>query len=149
MSPHPPSLGSEYRQLLRTLSKVLNVLFSIFGAGGAAYAAATSTGWARSEGLVLAIVVAVVVGVAELGLWLIYARRGAVRRVEEGQRRVRENTGSARLPGTEAVPLELEENAQDDEARVLAELGEDAAPIPPPKTNIRLRRRAIGAKDEN
>ena len=131
---------------------MLNVLFSIFGAGGAAYAAAKSTGWTAHHAILLAVVVGAVVGVADLGLLWIYSRRKRDKAVREAAIRVRENRGSGKEKGSEEKEITLPDDMLALEAEVEKELekdmGKDDVPtsVIPTKsttTNIRLRRRAL------
>lgn len=144
MSVTPPSLGSEYRQLMRQLSNVLNVLFSIFGCGGAAYVAAvTGGGWAREPAILLAVIVGFVVGMADVGLIFLYKRRLTIERRAAAERRVKENKGSAAIG--EGTVLELDEDKVAELERELAEEGPvDIVPAPSGSgRSIRLRRRAL------
>ncbi|KAL1408812.1 hypothetical protein Q8F55_005626 [Vanrija albida] len=147
MSPRPASFGPEYRKVGRQLATVLNVLFSVFGLGGAAYVAATTGGgWTRAQGLLLAVVAGAVVAVADVGLIWIFSARVKKDRREASIKSIKANRGSGRAPGTEAKVLALEgEGGEEGEEKGDA----DAAPvdvIPAPKAEVRLRRRALGER---
>lgn len=148
MSPRPASFGQEYRSLGRQLATVLNVLFSVFGLGGAAYVAATTGGgWTRSQGLILAVIAGAVVAVADVGLIWIFSARIKKDRREASIKSIKTNKGSGRAPGTEATVLELEGEEAEGETEGKAE--EKDVPvdiIPAPKATVRLRRRALGER---
>ncbi|KAI9633998.1 uncharacterized protein MKK02DRAFT_28727 [Dioszegia hungarica] len=98
LSAKPPSLGSEYRALTRNLASTLNILFSIFGSAGAVYAAGVSgAGYSRETALLLAILAAVVVAVAEGVLYWIFKVRLRKGREESAKMGREMNRGSAKL----------------------------------------------------
>lgn len=136
-----PSFASEYRQLMRLLSTVLNILFSVVGCGFAAYVAATTGGgWTRESAVLLAIFVGVVVGIADAGIVVLYKRRMNDDAVKGARLRAKEMKGS----GATGVLLE-----RDSDGEVVREITSeesaagDAVVIPAPKTEVRLRRRAV------
>ncbi|CAK9780376.1 unnamed protein product [Cutaneotrichosporon oleaginosum] len=151
MSPTPPSLGSEYRQMSRQVATVLNVLFSIFGVGGGVYYAARSVGWARERAILLGILAGVVVGIADSVLLWIFKVRLKKDRRDTARRRVRLNKGSAGIPGSAKV-LSLGgegEGEGEGESEVIAALEEvdvtsaSASASTPAKRTLRLRRKPL------
>lgn len=126
---------------MRLLSTVLNVLFSVVGCGFAAYVAATTGGgWTRESAVLLAVFVGVVVGIADVGIVVLYKRKVKEDAVKGARLRARVMKGS----GATGVLLE-----RDSEGEIVREIEgtdtaeEDAVVIPTPKTEVRLRRRAV------
>ncbi|TXT10616.1 hypothetical protein VHUM_02121 [Vanrija humicola] len=150
MSPRPASFGQEYRAVGRQLATVLNVLFSVFGLGGAAYVVATTgAGWTRSQGLLLAVFAGAVVAVADVGLIWIFSARIKKDRRAASIKSIRTNKGSGRAPGTEATVLELEGEEVKEAEGEADTYDTSPAPvdlIPAPKATVRLRRRALGER---
>ena len=118
------------------MSMVLNVLFSIGGSGGAVYVASvTGAGYSRETGVILGVLAAMVVGLAELVLaWIFIWRVGEGRKKE-----VEQWKGSASLGVKEREVLALE-NDVNGEGKV--DEGDETA-VPEKKAEVRLRRRAI------
>lgn len=105
---------------MRDLATAFNVLFSVFGAGGAVYVAATTgAGWTREQGLLLGIFAGTVVAIADVGLIIIFKGRLKKRREETAKTIVKMSRGSAAVAD---APVALIEE----------------------KKEVRLRRRAIG-----
>lgn len=106
---------------MRDLATVFNVLFSVFGAGGAVYVAATTgAGWTREKALLLGIFAGVIVAIADVGLIVIFKGRLKKSRAEKAKLIVKMSKGSAAIKDEAPVAL-IEE-----------------------KKEVRLRRRAIG-----
>jgi hypothetical protein len=144
MSPTPPSLGSEYRQLSRQVATVLNVLFSVFGVGGGAYYAARSVGWTQERAILLGIIGGVVVGIADSVLVWIFKVRLKKDRRDTARRRVRMNKGSAGIPGSAKVlSLEGEEGEVELKAIEGPEGEGEAATSATAKPTLRLRRKPL------
>ncbi|TYJ58822.1 hypothetical protein B9479_000254 [Cryptococcus floricola] len=135
LSPAPPSFGTEYRTLTRTLSTVINILFSIFGAAVAVYVAATSgAGYSREKGVLLGVLAGVVVGIADGVLVIIFQGRVQENRKERWERGRKLMTGSGKME-PEAPEAETKE-------AVGMEDKSEAGPSALPK-RIQLKRRAI------
>ncbi|WVQ84314.1 hypothetical protein IAT38_006466 [Cryptococcus sp. DSM 104549] len=134
LSPAPPSFGSEYRSLLRTLSTTINILFSIFGSAAAVYVASvTGAGYSRERGIILGVLAGLVVGIADVVLMWLFTGR------VEDARKERHNRGAAMMKGSGAVVGDVE----GEEKGVLAVEGGDTAMPEAPKKQIQLRRRAL------
>lgn len=119
--------------MMRDLATVFNVLFSIFGAGGAVYVAATTgAGWSREHGLLLGILAGIVVAIADAGLIIIFKGRLKTARADRAKMTVKMSRGSGAI---------REEST--------AKEASQETPNPPTliedKKQLRLRRRAIGA----
>ncbi|WVQ72644.1 hypothetical protein IAR50_002203 [Cryptococcus sp. DSM 104548] len=136
LSPAPPSFGTEYRTLTRTLSTVLNILFSIFGAAVAVYVAATSgAGYSREQGVLLGVLAGVVVGIADGVLVVIFQGRVKENRKERWERGRKLMTGSGKV--------DPEEELKEKQGKVVGmEDKSEAGPSALPK-RIQLKRRAI------
>ncbi|WVN86428.1 uncharacterized protein L203_101592 [Cryptococcus depauperatus CBS 7841] len=99
LSPAPPSIGSEYRDLMRTLSTVFNILFSIIGSAGAVYVASvTGAGYTREKGILLSILAGVIVGLADGVLIVLYTRTAENTRKDQHERGRRLMQGSGGIP---------------------------------------------------
>ncbi|WVR07740.1 hypothetical protein IAU60_004783 [Kwoniella sp. DSM 27419] len=102
LSPAPPSFGQEYRSLAKTLSTVINILFSILGSAAAVYVAATSgAGYSRELATLLAVLTGLVVGIADAVLVVLFSKR-----VEES-RKERHAAGVKMLRGSGALQDDL------------------------------------------
>ncbi|WWC94763.1 hypothetical protein V866_001612 [Kwoniella sp. B9012] len=76
------SFGKEFRNLSKTISTVLNILFSIFGSSIAVYVVSTSSaGYSREISILLGILTGIIVGVADMVLVYLYTRK-----LDEGRR---------------------------------------------------------------
>jgi hypothetical protein len=130
---------------------VLNVLFSIGGAGGAVYVAAvTGAGYSRELGVILGLIAATVVGVAEMVLLWIF-----VWRVKEGRKKgieqwkgssgigVKEREVAGLIEGEDGGGADGEEGtgSADVENTETVKVGG----VEKSRTEVRLRRRAIGS----
>ncbi|WWD19577.1 hypothetical protein CI109_104038 [Kwoniella shandongensis] len=111
LSPRPPSLGTEYRSLLRNLSTTINILFSIFGSAFAVYVASVSgAGYSKETAILLAVLAGVIVGIADGVLVWIFTGR-----VKE-KRKEREQRGRDMMRGSGAF-LDDEDHEEDDEEK--------------------------------
>ncbi|WWD03529.1 hypothetical protein V865_001582 [Kwoniella europaea PYCC6329] len=76
------SIGKEFRNLSKTISTVLNILFSIFGSSIAVYVVSTSSaGYSKEISILLGILTGIIVGVADMVLVYLYTRK-----LDEGRR---------------------------------------------------------------
>lgn len=145
MSPTPPSLGSEYRQLSRDLATVLNILFSVFGVGGGVYVVAKNAGWTRETAMLLAIIAGIVVGIADSVLVWIFKVRLKKDRKDTAKRRVRMNKGSAAIPGSAKVlTLDGEDGYGEAQGGQVVLEGAETVASATEKRTLRLRRKPLG-----
>ena len=129
---------------------MLNVLFSIGGSGGAVYVASvTGAGYSREVGVILGLIAAALVGVAEMILLWIF-----VWRVKEGRKKgieqwkgssglgVKESDVAGFIEGKDKIATDIEaETASGDDMGTGVVKAGDAEKS---RTEVRLRRRAIG-----
>ncbi|OCF44590.1 hypothetical protein I317_01477 [Kwoniella heveanensis CBS 569] len=113
-SPSPPSLGSEYRALIKQLTTALNIIFSIIGSAAAVYVASTSgAGYTRETAVLLAVLTGAVVGLADLGLVVIFSKRLEGSRKERFENSVKALKGSGKVDEPTEDQMELERKTEE------------------------------------
>ncbi|OWZ35796.1 hypothetical protein C349_05012 [Cryptococcus neoformans var. grubii Br795] len=139
LSPAPPSFGSEYRNLTRTLSTIFNVIFSILGSAGAVYMAAVSgAGYSREKGVLLGILAGLIVGIADGVLVVLFMSK------VEKDRRERHERGRKLMKGSGKALDQIEDQArieQGVQVKLLAKEGIESTAVS--AKQIQLRRRAL------
>ncbi|ADV24045.1 hypothetical protein I305_02473 [Cryptococcus gattii E566] len=145
LSPAPPSFGSEYRNLTRTLSTTFNVLFSILGSAGAVYVAAVSgAGYSREKGILLGILAGLIVGIAEGVLVVLFMGR------VEQDRKERHERGRKLMKGSGKALDQIEDQTQVEEGvqgKLRAKEGTESTAVP--AKQIQLRRRGLKPQVQN
>ncbi|OCF77191.1 hypothetical protein I204_01176 [Kwoniella mangroviensis CBS 8886] len=138
------SFGKEFRNLSKTISTVLNILFSIFGSSIAVYVVSTtSAGYSREISIFLGILTGIIVGVADMVLVYLYTRK-----LDEG-RRESKKVGLKMLRGSGKIG-EKDEGAKDSgvdgekEDETVVDLSQTNDTLSTAvKKEVRLRRRGL------
>ncbi|WRT70290.1 uncharacterized protein IL334_007288 [Kwoniella shivajii] len=157
LSPNNPTtlgssngLGSEFRSLSKSISTILNILFSIFGSGAAVYVASTTgAGYSREISILLAVLTGFIVGIADAILVWIFTKKVEESRVERHNTGRKMLSGSGKLSETEENlitdgnedDIQDEEDSQKGNEQIMKEkIGSSGV-----KKEIRLRRRGLNA----
>ncbi|WVW86098.1 hypothetical protein I302_108137 [Kwoniella bestiolae CBS 10118] len=136
------SFGKEFRSLSKTISTVLNILFSIFGSSIAVYlVSSSSAGYSREIAILLGVLTGIIVGVADVVLIYLYSRK-----LDEGRRESRRVgmkmlRGSGRIGEKEKVEERVEEDTGEGDVMDLPE--KDGTESTGVKKEVRLRRRGL------
>ncbi|KAK8853160.1 hypothetical protein IAR55_003861 [Kwoniella newhampshirensis] len=142
LSAQPASFGTEYRNLLRTLSTTVNILFSIFGSAAAVYVASVSgAGYTRETAILLAILTGVVVGIADGVLVWIFTGRVKESRKEREKRGREMMRGSGAVDERENNDEKVIDGAEQDASLSVNE--KEGSETTARQKQVRLRRRGL------
>ncbi|WWC71953.1 uncharacterized protein I206_105912 [Kwoniella pini CBS 10737] len=139
----PPSIGSEYRKLSKTISTILNILFSIFGSSIAVYLVCkSSSGYSNEISLLLSILTGLIVGIADLILIYLYSDKLDKGRKESHKIGLKMLRGTGALQDNEEQSPIQDEDEKEDNTIVDLE-AKEITQSTGRKVDIRLRRRGL------
>ncbi|WWC64649.1 uncharacterized protein I303_107260 [Kwoniella dejecticola CBS 10117] len=145
----PPSIGSEYRKLSKTISTVLNILFSIFGSAIAIYLVCkSSAGYSTEVSILLGILTGLIVGIADVVLLYLYSDKLDKGRKEShrtGLKNLRGSGASIEKKSAEEKTAGIQEDDDDfgGQKGVVDMQETEETQTTGTKADIRLRRRGL------